>query len=118
MLLQLKQLMLWKQHKVDCKEREVHVTEDSCLAVHLDYKQCKGLLKTLTMKLSKSTFGGDCPLKVGMAYQIKYSTFGTILSKVTLTNVDLLSSKHQHEAGIQYHCQLHPKVQEFLCIAH
>ena len=109
--------MLWKQDKVDCIEQEVHVTEDCCLAVHLDYKQCKGLLKTLTMKLSKSTFGGDCPLKVGVAYQIMYSTFGTVLSNITLKNVDPLSSKHQHEAGIQCRCKLHPKVQEFLCIA-
>jgi hypothetical protein len=110
--------MLWKQDNIDYKEQEEHVTEESCLCVHLGYNYRKGLLKTSTMKLGKFTFEGDCLLKVGMAYQIKYSTFGTILSKVTLTNVDLLSSKHQHEAGIQYHCQLHPKVQEFLCIAH
>jgi hypothetical protein len=42
--------------------------------------------------LGKSTFGGDCPLKVGVAYLIKYSTFGTVLSNVTLKNVDPLSS--------------------------
>jgi hypothetical protein len=87
--------------------------------VHLDNKQRKGLLKTFTVKLGKSTFGGDCPLKVGMAYQIKCTTFGTVLSNVTPKNIDLLSSKHQHEAGgIQCHCKLHPKVKEFLCIAH
>ena len=101
--------MLWKQDKVNCKEeQEEHVTEDSCLGVHLDYKEHEGLLKTFTMKLGKSTFGqGDCPLKVGMAYPIKYSTFGTVLSNVTLKNVDLLSPKDQHEVGIQ--CALHIK---------
>jgi hypothetical protein len=36
--------MLWKQDKVDYKEQEERVTEDSCLGVNLDYKQSEGLL--------------------------------------------------------------------------